>query len=160
MSHEGGMTMVIMTAKLTKKKRLGLLLAAAAVVLVAVLALRGGGDPTRGVRTDADRVEYLAACGYTVSPEPVQVQEVTVPTEDTELFARYNMLQTQQGFDLEPYRGKCVKRYVYAGTGEDGRQVTVCILQSGSRIIGGDVSCQEETDPWMQGLPRPDGEKM
>ena len=144
--------MVIFTTKLTRGKKLGLLAGAALVVLVLILVLRGGGDPTRGLNTNEERVAYLNACGLEVDPEPMQTQEVRVPEPDGELFSRYNSLQTQQGFDLSRYAGKRVKRYVYRLADTDG---TVSMLFAGSRLIGGDITLHG-AEPRMQGLPIPE----
>ena len=148
--------MVIFTTKLTRGKKLALAAGAIGLililVLVLVLVLRGGGDPTKGLNTNAERVAYLEACGLRVEPEPIQTQEVRVPEADSQLLEQYNHLQTQQGFDLSAYAGKRVKRYVYRlqnGTGE------VCMLFSGSRLIGGDVTLQGD-ETRMQGLPIPE----
>ena len=144
--------MVIFTTKLTRGKKLALAAGAIALVLILVLILRGGGDPTKGLNTNAERVAYLQACGLAVDPEPIQTQEVRVPEADSQLLQEYNRLQTRQGFDLSAYAGQRVKRYVYRlenGAGE------VCMLFSGSRLIGGDITLQGDA-AGMQGLPIPE----
>ena len=88
--------MVIMTAKVPKRRILlvVLLLLAAAVVLALCLggAKHGGEKPQR---TDAKggtneaRIAYLSSYGWEVSEEPVQTQEVRVPAEGNEVFERY-----------------------------------------------------------------------
>ena len=97
--------MVVMTAKVSKKK---LLLAAAAVLLVIVLVfcLRDpGGADGAGAQEDA-RAAFLTSFGYSVRPEPVQVQQVKIPDAPSEVFDRYNELQKSQGYDLSTLAGK------------------------------------------------------
>ena len=115
--------MVIMTAKLPKRRILlvVLLLLAAAVVLALCLggAKHGGEKPQR---TDAKggtneaRIAFLAEYGWEVNAEPVQTQQVRVPEEPGEVFLRYNELQVSQGYDLLQYSGQELTRYVYQVT--------------------------------------------
>ena len=98
-----------------------LLLILFVVVLLAVL-LKNADEPTPGtdgeqtvsaseVRTNEDRVAYLAQFGWEVSAEPVQTQEVRIPTDPSDVFERYNDLQLAQGFDLHNYAGKTCLLY-------------------------------------------------
>ena len=147
--------MVIMTAKVSKSK----LIAIALIVLVAVILLvvcltnsgKSGSAPAAEnaaqaapseLKTNDDRVAYLASYGWEVAQEPVQTQEVRIPTEPSEVFERYNDLQVSQGFDLHNYAGKSVKRYVYQISNypdtEDTYYATLLVYKSA--VIGGDVS--------------------
>ena len=147
--------MVIMTAKVSKSK----LIAIALIVLVAVILLvvcltnsgKSGSAPAAEnaaqaapseLKTNDDRVAYLAAYGWEVAQEPVQTQEVRIPTEPSEVFERYNDLQISQGFDLHDYAGKSVKRYVYQISNypdtEDTYYATLLVYKNA--VIGGDVS--------------------
>lgn len=147
--------MVIMTAKVSKSK----LIAIALIVLVAVILLvvcltnsgKSGSAPAAEnaaqaapseLKTNDDRVAYLASYGWEVAQEPVQTQEVRIPTEPSEVFERYNDLQVSQGFDLHNYAGKSVKRYVYQICNypdtEDTYYATLLVYKNA--VIGGDVS--------------------
>ena len=147
--------MVIMTAKVSKSK----LIAIALIVLVAVILLvvcltnsgKSGSAPAAEnaaqaapseLKTNDDRVAYLASYGWEVAQEPIQTQEVRIPTEPSEVFERYNDLQVSQGFDLHNYAGKSVKRYVYQISNypdtEDTYYATLLVYKNA--VIGGDVS--------------------
>lgn len=147
--------MVIMTAKVSKSK----LIAIALIVLVAVILLvvcltnsgKSGSAPAAEnaaqaapseLKTNDDRVAYLASYGWEVAHEPVQTQEVRIPAEPSEVFERYNDLQVSQGFDLHNYAGKSVKRYVYQISNypdtEDTYYATLLVYKNA--VIGGDVS--------------------
>lgn len=142
--------MVMFTAKLSKQK---LLLAAAVllvVVIVLCLCLRSGSpapDPAApeaisvDVKTNEGRVAFLQSFGWAVSGEPVQTQEIRVPTEGNEVFQRYNDLQLSQGYDLTQYAGKTLHRYVYSienyPNGDGAYYATVLVYKN--EVAGGDV---------------------
>ena len=147
--------MVIMTAKVSKSK----LIAIALIVLVAVILLvvcltnsgKSGSAPAAEnaaqaapseLKTNDDRVAYLASYGWEVAQEPVQTQEVRVPTEPNEVFQRYNELQLSQGYDLTQYSGKTLRRYVYTVTNypaADGGPYYATVLVYKNEVAGGDV---------------------
>lgn len=145
--------MVIMTAKVSKRKLLVLALAVAVIVVLLVLCLKnaGSGEPQAPeqaarpteIRTNEDRLAFLQGYGWTVCEEPVKTQEVRVPEEPGDVFLRYNELQLAQGYDLTEYAGKTVKRYVYEienypGGGECKYFATLLIYRN--QVIGGDIS--------------------
>ena len=146
--------MVVMTAKLSRKK---LLIAAAAVGLIVVLAfcLRGPGQDPEDADPQSDaRASFLSSFGYTVGETPVQVQTVRVPSEPSEVFDRYYELQKSQGYDLSALSGKNITRYVYKldGCGEGEWYATV--LEYRGQIVGGDVASSTPGGQ-MHGFARP-----
>ena len=144
--------MFIWTAKL----RRGRLVAgvAAIVVLCGAVALVGGVLSARGVdavspapaspkgiKTNEDRIAYLESYGWQVSADPLSVEELAIPEEFDETYTQYLSLQSGQGFDLEKYKGKRVKRYTYEisnyPTGETGVQAGLLIYKN--TVVGGEV---------------------
>lgn len=134
--------MIIYTAKLNRRR-----LAAGglgALCLVCVLSLLFGfwgrtataGEviSPKGVKTDQDRLAYLGAYGWLVKEEPLAVEELVIPQEMGQEYADYLELQTQQGFQLEKYAGKTVKRYTYEvlnyPTGETGVQASILLYKN------------------------------
>ncbi len=95
----------------------------------------------KGVKTNQDRLEYLAAYGWMVKEEPLAVEELQIPKEFGPEYTDYLALQAEQGFDLTKYAGKAVRRYTYEitnyPTGEAGVQVSLLIYRS--TVVGGDV---------------------
>ena len=147
--------MVIMSAKVSKKKLLAFLVGAAAVVVLLALLLTGGnepsappeeGGPSLDASTNEARIAFLSSFGWTVNDVPTETQEVRVPTEFNEVFTRYNTLQQSQGFDLSELAGKTLRRYVYAITNypgsTEGCYATVLVYKN--KIVGGDVSCTNQ----------------
>ena len=140
--------MVVMTAKINKQK---IAVAAAALLLALVLvSLLAGGrqsqapetEPTLAISTNEDRVKYLTDLGWSVTHSPVQTQQVRIPEKPSEVYSRYNALQKSQGFDLSPYAGKTVTRYVYAVQNypDAADPVYATLLVYEGQIIGGDVT--------------------
>lgn len=141
------MDVFIWTAKLNKKK-LALTLAAALLVSAGALTFLGSRGTAasasvspKGVKTEEDRVSYLQEWGWQVTPQAVLVEELALPEEFGEEYAKYLELQTGQGFDLTKYTGKRIRRYTYEvlnyPTGETG--VVAHLLICKNTVIGGEV---------------------
>ena len=137
--------MLVMTAKLDKKK-LAFLFAAVVVIIAAVALLLGGGDTTPTVSTDVSdndsRVNFLKGLGWEVTTSPVESGQVKIPKEASEIFDRYNALQKNQGYDLSQYAGKTVMRYVYQINNYPGatEPVYATVLVYKNQVIGGDIT--------------------
>ncbi len=158
--------MLIMTAKLPKRK-LTLGVAAAALLCCCAIALNFGQALTReasasaipspkGIKSNQDRIDYLSAYGWQVEEEPIATQELLIPEEMDESYDDYLALQSQQGFDLQKYAGKRVKRYTYEilnyPTGEAEVQVNLLIRKN--TVVGGEV-LSPQLDGFLHGLSMP-----
>ena len=160
--------MLVYTAKLTKTK-LALFVGAVFLLLIAVIAavtsLKGGAAEDaallqttapasfRNIRTNEDRVKFLAAWGWEVEAEPIEARDVTVPGEFDDVYARYNELQREMGLDLAKYAGKTVRRYTYRVTNYPGEPENVManLLVCKNRVVGADI-CSAEYRGFMHGL--------
>ncbi len=137
--------MLVMTAKVDKKK-IAIILAGIVAIIAALVLLFGGGDsstPTVStVSSNDDRVQFLASHGWEVVTSPVQTSQVRIPAEANEVFQRYNALQKSMGYDLSEFAGKTVMRYVYTVKNYPGatEPVYATILISNNQVIGGDVT--------------------
>ena len=164
--------MVILTAKVSKGKLAAIVLLIIFVVVLLAVLLKNADAPApaetgeemtvtaENVRTNEDRVAYLAQFGWEVSAEPVQTQEVRIPTDPSDVFERYNDLQLAQGFDLHDYAGKTVRRYVYEVENYpngDGQYYATLLICKGT-VIGGDV-CAAEKGGVMHGFAMPESAK-
>ena len=80
-----------------------------------------------------------------------------IPAERNEVFDRYAQLQKSQGYDLAPYAGKTVMRYVYQITNypDATDPVYATLLVHKNQIIGGDIT-NTGPDGRVQGFTRPD----
>ena len=138
--------MMVMTAKVDKKK---ILIGAAAVLVLIIMLftlLGGNGDdttPTAATVSNNDaRVEFLKSFGWDVAASPTESSQVRIPEAATDVYDRYNALQKSQGYDLSQYAGKTVMRYVYKINNYPGATdpVLATLLVYKNQIIGGDVT--------------------
>lgn len=156
--------MLIVTAKMPKRK-LSLGVAAAALLCCCAIALNFGQaigasasalPSPKGVKSNQDRVDYLSAYGWQVSDEPTATQELLIPEEMDDSYTEYLALQNGQGFDLQKYAGKRVKRYTYEifnyPTGETGVQANLLICKN--TVVGGEV-LSPRLDGFLHGLAMP-----
>ena len=138
--------MLMMTAKVNRKK---LILAAAAVValiLALVLVLGSGNSAATSapgtVKGNDDRVQFLESFGWQVVTSPAESSQVRIPSQDSAVFQRYNTLQKTMGYDLSQYAGQTVMRYVYKVKNYPGatEPVYATILVANNQVIGGDIT--------------------
>lgn len=155
--------MVVMTAKVNKKRAILVLGALVAlIVLICVLSGRkdsGSAAPQESpitVATNDARVQYLEDFGWQVAASPVETQQVLVPTELTEVYQRYNALQMSQGFDLTQYAGKTATRYVYRIENYPNatEPVYATLLVYENHVIGADIT-DTAANGVVQGLEMP-----
>ena len=101
---------------------------------------------------------YLEGYGWQVLEDPLATEELRIPEEMDESYDDYLALQASQGFDLEQYAGKRVKRYTYEitnyPTGEAGVQANLMIYRN--TVIGGEV-LSPQMDGFLHGLSMPAG---
>lgn len=159
--------MLIITAKIPRRKLALWALAAAALCCCAVLVNTGALRTAQGleasaavspkhIKTNEDRVAYLGAYGWQVKDEPLSTQELIIPREFDETYTDYLTLQSEQGFALEKYAGKRIKRYTYEitnhPTGEQGVQGNLLIHKN--TVVGGEV-LSPRLDGFLHGLTMP-----
>ena len=144
--------MVIMTAKVPKRRLLLIVLLLIAAAVVLALCLRGAGGETekpaktgtQGATNEA-RIAFLESYGWQVEPEPVETLSLTLPKELEEPYLSYNVLQRAQGFDLEPGCGKTVERCTYTVKNHPSGKVCQADLYiCGGEIVAGDILCTGE----------------
>jgi len=154
--------MLIMTAKVNKKK-IAMIAAGVVIAVLALVLLFGGRDsaPTSStvVSGNDDRVQFLNNFGWEVATSPIQTSQVRIPADSSQVFERYNELQKLQGYDLSKYAGKTVMRYVYTVKNYPGatEPVYATLLISGNQVIGGDITDTAATG-LMQGFQQVDKE--
>ena len=138
--------MLVMTAKLNKKK-IAIIFSAVVVAIAALVLLLSGGDNTTPTASTAisnndARVAFLKQFGWDVTTSPAETSQVRIPEKSSEVFDRYNALQKSQGYDLSAYAGKTVMRYVYKINNYPGatEPVYATLLVYKNQVIGGDVT--------------------
>ncbi len=158
--------MFIYTAKLHRKR---IILGAAALVLVCgFLATFAGmhslwgaqstaatATSPKGLKTNEDRLEYLSQFGWSLSPEAVTVEEIKLPDTFDSSYDEYLAWQAQQGFSLDKFAGKQVKRYTYQISDyPNQKNVMISLLIHKNTAIGGEVFLAD-TGEMLHGLARP-----
>ena len=146
--------MVVMTAKLSKKKLLASLFALVILVMLIACCLKGQGRKPQ-TEGEAARREFLSSFGYEIKDEPVEQQSLRIPDTPSEVFERYNTLQKSQGYDLSTLAGQEVTRYVYELENYDdsGEPCYATILEHDGEVVGGDIS---RSGGIMHGFARPE----
>ena len=138
--------MLVMTAKVDKKKIAVIFAAVVVAVAALILLLSGGNDaePTvsANVSNNDARVAFLKNLGWEVTTSPKESSQVRIPEKTNEVFDRYNALQKSQGYDLSQYAGKTVMRYVYQINNYPGatEPVYATLLIYKNQVIGGDIT--------------------
>ncbi len=96
---------------------------------------------------------FISQFGWTVSEEPVDCVEVTIPEEFDAVYTSYNDLQKKQGFDLSKYKKKTVKRYTYKIENYKDYSGTVLadVIVCKNKVIGGDV-CSADINGFLHGF--------
>ncbi|MBQ8860504.1 MAG: DUF4830 domain-containing protein [Ruminococcus sp.] len=109
------------------------------------IEVEGKGKYTTVVKTDEDAQEFVEQFSYEVE-ELYSLQEMYVPIEFNEIYAKYNEVQKTQGLDLEPYKGEKCKLYIYKlkDYEVDNAQAYMSVLVLEDRVIGGHISTMIE----------------
>ena len=141
--------------KIAPRTRTFLLTLGGFAVLAVLLLLGGGPDPGGSGRLDDTeaRAEYLSSCGWEIDPASEQAETVHIPERFSPVYAEYNELQRQQGFDLADYAGKDCDLYTYTVTNypDESQMVLVNLYLYRGRVIAGDVH-STNLDGFMIGL--------
>ena len=80
--------------------------------------------------------EVVKGMGYDAESEPSETETIVIPEKFNDVYKKYNELQREGGFDLEPYKGKTCTRYTYLIPSLNAR---ANILVYENRVIGGDI---------------------
>ena len=151
--------MFVFTLKWNKKIAILIILAAAIVLCALIVTIgRGGNSNSAGtskVKTNEDRIMFLADCGWEVDQNPIEEKKVIIPKEFSKIYATYNNLQIEQGYDLSKFCGLEVTIYTYKIKNYSGYlgDVVAELYVLNYEVIGGDVHSLA-LDGFMHGLRR------
>jgi len=84
--------------------------------------------------TDEQTEDFLIAAGLDEDVCSCQKQEIVIPQEFNGIYAQYNAVQKEQGFNLEKYKGRHCERYIYYLCG--GSKAEIIVYKG--RIIAAD----------------------
>ncbi len=107
------------------------------------------------IKTNDDRIDFLEQFGWTLSENPIDEAQVTIPQEFDKIFLSYNEFQRQMGLDLAKYKGKDVMRYTYEVTNypEYEGKVYANIIIYRNKVIGGDI-CSADSKGFLHGFAK------
>lgn len=107
------------------------------------------------IKGTEDVIDFLSQFGWSVNPAPIEIKEVTIPSEFDKVFSAYNEIQREQGLDLKKFKGKEVTRYTLAVENYpdyDG-VVYANVLVYRNRVIGGDI-CTADVTGFVHGFEK------
>lgn len=140
--------MFVISLKLDKNKIYATLATLCLVIAAACVALPErshnvlNNNISNSAKSTSEHIEFLNAYGYNVNENPIQIQEIVIPSQFSETYEKYNEFQKLSGFDLVRYKNQRVKKYTYKVIDYDSVQdeVVANVLVYNNKIIGGDVS--------------------
>ena len=108
------------------------------------------------IKTNEDRVAFLAQYGWEVSETTTEEVTLSIPGEFDKIMKTYNELQKQQGLDLSKYKGHEVMRYTYEVTNYPNYtgKVLANVIVYKNRVIGGDI-CSTDVNGFIHGFAQP-----
>lgn len=144
--------MFVWSFRMSKRELIIIGIGIAAFVITAFLLLFPGGSSSASALIDAgyslsadgadSRIEFLSQFGWQCDAEPAAVKEIIIPAKFSDVYAEYNELQKEQGFDLQQYSGRRAKLWTYRVLNYPGgvSDVVANILIIDGTVIGGDIS--------------------
>ena len=131
--------------KYSKRKAIRILfLVLLAAICIFLLRFCTAADVSSDQANDR-RIDYLAALGWEVEREPVELLSLTLPRELQEPYLSYNALQLRQGFDLSRYCGKTLERCTYTVTNHPtGAPCQADLYLFDGEVVAGDILCTGE----------------
>lgn len=124
------------------------------VVFAAVIALVAAGVFAIDNSTNRMIRDYAQNLGWEIDESPAEVVPVSIPREFDKVYQAYNRHLKENGFDLEPFRGKSCVRYTYQvknhqKSGE--MPVFLGVIVYESRIVAAEVY-SSGPDGFMHGI--------
>ena len=159
--------MFVFSVRANKPKLIAALCALFVALIIVSFFVNGKENPvTKGTEINSkasneeERIAFLSQFGWKINEDPVEVTEVIIPSEFNDTYTKYNEIQKKQNMNLEPFKGKRVKKWVYEvknypGYPEDNSFIQATLLVYEGVVIGGDISSLE-LNGFMQGFDFPE----
>lgn len=154
--------MQVITFKARPKTLFGIVLALTGVIVIVLsftsnhLGKEVNGKKQVSCATAEERAAYLSTLGYTFE-EPPEEKEITIPEEFSQVYADYNDIQKQQGFDLSRYKGETATIYKYHITNyKDDEHIIADLLVKDGILIGADLCNPDAENGFLIALGKND----
>lgn len=152
--------MKVMTFKMSPKTVFGLILVVTGVVVVLMTFVSNHLSDSESATAQvscssaAEGEKYLNSLGWETGESSEKT--ITVPAQWNDVYINYNELQTDQGYDLTPYKGQNVTLYTYEITNYEGytEGVVADLLVCNGKVIGGDICNTSAENGFMTGLEK------
>lgn len=152
--------MKVMTFKMSPKTVFGLILVVTGVVVVLLTFVSNHVSGSKSASTQvscssaAEGEKYLNSLGWETGES--SEKSITVPAQWNDVYMNYNEIQTDQGYDLEPYKGQNVTLYTYEITNYEGytEGIVADLLVCDGKVIGGDICNTSADNGFMTGLEK------
>lgn len=152
--------MKVMTFKMSPKTVFGLILVVTGVVVVLLTFVSNHVNDSKSASTQvncssaAEGEKYLNSLGWETGESSEKT--ITVPAQWNDVYMNYNEIQTDQGYDLEPYKGQNVTLYTYEITNYEGytEGIVADLLVCNGKVIGGDICNTSADNGFMTGLEK------
>ena len=155
--------MFICSVRASTLRFVGLLLVAASMLVGALAYQRNAAVDVASyqfnkIKTDEDRIEFLAQFGWETTKTPIEQTEFTIPETFDRVMMGYNEIQKNQGLDLSRYENKKVTRYTYEVTNYEGYEgkVYANVIVYRDKVIAGDI-CAADPLGFVHGFEREQG---
>ncbi len=139
--------MFVCSFKLNKTRLLSGVAAICLTLTLVFLMLPDPSDTTaagqeKSAKNQQEMVLYLDSVGYTVTPEALAIEQVSIPETFDQKYEEYNEMQKPAGFDLKKYAGKTLQKYTFKVLNYQDAKIEVVanLLIYDDKIVGGDVS--------------------
>ena len=150
--------MQVITFKAKPKTIFGIILALTGVVVILLTFLSNHGGKSQqtsaspvSCATDEERTAYLSSLGWEFSS--CEEKEIIIPTTFNQVYENYNAVQKEQGFDLEPYKGKSAVIYTYnISNYKNNKNVLANLIVCDGVLIGADLCDPSAKDGFLVGL--------
>lgn len=106
------------------------------------------------VKDNRQRVDFLTGFGWQLVEEPEEITDILLPEAMDDVLEQYNQIQQLQGYNLEKYLGKTVKRYTYIVVNYPGEEenIRAHLFVYKDKVIGGDICCIRAEDGFLHGF--------
>lgn len=124
------------------------------------IAISETGKYNLTAKNNDERVKFFSQFGWEVSPKPIEICDIIIPSNFNSVFENYNNIQKSQGLDLSKYKEQSCTRYTYQVLNYEDAAcgIRANILVLNNRVIAGDI-CSNELNGFMHGFVAPENNK-
>ena len=155
--------MQVVTIKAKPKTVFGAVLAITGIIVIIITFVLNHPEKTAGTvaeiscGTVEERLEYIAAQGYEAD-RAEDKKDIIIPKCFNKVYSDYNAVQKQQGFDLEPYKGRQAVVYTYKIKNyKNNNNVVANLIVCGGKLIGADLCDPSAKNGFLTALVSKDG---